>query len=444
MRPLGLLLIALTLALPAFGFAQLAAQHDPVALFSQYLGSAALIVMAISQILATRVWGLETIFGGMDRIYVLHKWLGIGAMALIVLHDTIDAEMDGLGRETAVTEIAETLGEFSLYGLLVLVTLSIATFVPYHLWKYTHKAMGAFFTAGALHYAFILKPFPINEPLGLYILAFCGLGVLAYVYTLLPTGLFNGWRRYRVISVEPTGGAIAVSLEPVGRGFRHQAGQFAFVRFEVPGLTEIHPFTISKAPASDRTLRFTIKDLGDYTRDLAHTLHPGAEASVSGPFGHFRLHRKPGLQVWIASGVGITPFMAWAEALDTGSGPVHLFYSVRRRDAAPHLAELETLASAKPNLRLHLVETSTQGRLTMAQVAAIVGDDRRQARVSFCGPREMREALRQQLASAGFATNSFHYEEFEIRGGIGLRKLSTWLAGRMSSRQGTAASDAST
>jgi len=40
---------------------------------SQYFGSAALIVMAISQLLATRFRVLEVIFGGLDRIYVLHK-----------------------------------------------------------------------------------------------------------------------------------------------------------------------------------------------------------------------------------------------------------------------------------------------------------------------------------------------------------------------------------
>ena len=51
--------------------------------------------MGINQFLATRVPGLELVFGPLDRIYVLHKWLGIIAMVGLGLHDIIDADMDG-------------------------------------------------------------------------------------------------------------------------------------------------------------------------------------------------------------------------------------------------------------------------------------------------------------------------------------------------------------
>jgi hypothetical protein len=48
MRPLGLLLVAAALTVPIPWFAAPAGQHDPIALLSQYFGSAALIVMAMS------------------------------------------------------------------------------------------------------------------------------------------------------------------------------------------------------------------------------------------------------------------------------------------------------------------------------------------------------------------------------------------------------------
>ncbi|MGI9425292.1 MAG: ferredoxin reductase family protein [Hyphomicrobiaceae bacterium] len=430
MRALGLLIVAAAMLMPGVWFADIAARHDSIAAFSQYLGCTALIAMSFCQIFATRIKGLESVFGGMDRIYVLHKWLGIVAMVLIVLHDTIDAQMDGLGRETVVTEIAETLGEFSLYGLLILATLSIATFVPYHLWKYTHKAMGGFFACATLHYLFIQKPFAVGDPLGIYISVFCLVGVLAYAYTLLPVSEFRNWRRYVVAEVKETGGALAIVLKPVGSGFAHRPGQFAFLKFGVPGHREVHPFTISKAQTSDRALRFTIKRLGDFTDGLAEVIEPGATAKVSGPFGHFRYSERGLEQVWIASGVGITPFVAWAQALPETAGHVHLFYSVRRRDAAPHLNELEAIAGGKPNLTLHLVETAVEGRLSGARIADVVTSDRRKVAVAFCGPKPMRESFRQQLKAAGFAAGNFQYEEFEIRSGIGLRKFAAWVLSR--------------
>lgn len=431
MRSIGLLIIALAFAIPLIWFTGLAQRHDTVALVSQYFGVCALIAMGLSQIMATRFTGLEAIFGGMDRIYVLHKWLGIGAMALVLLHDTIDAEMNGLGRETGLTELAETLGEISLYGLLILVVISVTTFVPYHLWKYTHKLMGGFFAASAFHFAFIQKPFGNTDPLGLYVLAFCIVGIIAYVYTLLPIGLIKGWRRYTASSVMHNGDAITVTLAPDGRGHRHRAGQFAFLRFEAPAAREIHPFTISMAPDDDRSLRFSIKPLGDYTGALGDTLDEGVRATVSRPFGHFHLRRAPGAQIWIASGVGITPFVAWAQALDATGSDIHLFYTYRDRESAPHLAELTDLATRKPNLHLHLVETSTAGRLTPERVVKDAAVDLASATVAFCGPKDMRETFRRSLVASGLPARRFRYEEFEIRSGIGLRRLAASIAANM-------------
>lgn len=429
MRILGLTLIVIAFVIPAYWFADLAQRYDATAVFSQYLGACALIAMSFSQLFATRLAGLEAIFGGMDRIYVLHKWLAIIAVACVLLHDTIDADIDGLGRETWLTDTAETLGEISLYSLLVLATVSVATFVPYHLWKATHKFMGAVFAAGALHFMFILKPFANGDVLGLYILAYCGVGVLAYLYTLLPIGALKGWRSYVVSAVEPTGDGIAVTLKPDGRGMRHRAGQFAFVSFDLPGLREVHPFTISKAPDDDATVRFTIKGLGDYTQALAADIGIGVTARVSRPFGHFHCDNTRD-QVWIASGIGITPFVAWAKSVGDVKGDVHLFYCVRSRALASHLRELETLAVRHANFHVHLMESQTMGRLTPNAVAAHITASRSNVGVAFCGPKAMREAFRHGLAAHGFSPRHFRYEEFEIRSGLGLRKLAAWLSRR--------------
>ena len=152
MNPVGVFLIVATTLFPAYQLFALPNVADQIALFSRYLGLAALILMAWGQILAMRLPGTEFVFGGMDRIYVMHKWAGIVAMAAVLLHDTIDAEIRGLGPETALNELAETLGELSLYGLLILVVISVATFIPYHLWKWTHKGMGALFAAATFHF----------------------------------------------------------------------------------------------------------------------------------------------------------------------------------------------------------------------------------------------------------------------------------------------------
>ena len=361
MNPLGLLLIVATALFPAYQLFVLPNVTDRVALFSQYLGLAALILMAWGQILSTRLRGIETIFGGLDRVYVLHKWAGIVAMSALLLHDTIDADMRGLGRETALNELAETLGEISLYGLLILVVISVATFIPYHLWKWTHKAMGGMFAAGVFHFVFIMKPFAMSDPAGLYTGLFCVAGLAAYVWMLLPETIRPSYG-YQIVGVQKTGDALAITLSPTKKSLRAKPGQFGVLRFTGAGKQEPHPFSFSKID-DDGALRVTIKALGDFTDSLSKVVEIGQDVRVQGPFGRFR-HSGKTQEIWVAGGIGITPFLAWAHALEDGARHADLFYCVKSRDQAPHLAELEALADAKPNLKLHVIASNEGERLS--------------------------------------------------------------------------------
>ena len=177
-------------------------------------------------------------------------------MAAILLHDTIDAEMTGLGRDTL---LVETAGEIALYGLLILVVITVATFIPYRLWRWTHRLMGVIFAFGAFHYLFVLKSFSVGDPLGLYVAAFCVLGLAAFAWRQLPARMRPS-RHYAVAGLESAGGALAISMTPAGRPLRYRPGQFAFVSFDGG---EPHPFTISKAPGEDGSLRMTVASRGD-------------------------------------------------------------------------------------------------------------------------------------------------------------------------------------
>ncbi len=427
MRPLGLALIALAVLIPVYWFVPIASERDPVALFSQYLGSAALILMGINQFVATRAPGLEIVFGPLDRMYVLHKWLGVIALVAMGLHDIIDAEMSGL-RGGAFSGIAEDIGEISLYGLMILILASVITFIPYHLWKWSHRIIGVFFFLGAFHFFFIAKPFSNLDPLGLYISAFCILGILSYVWMSIVRPMAPRGHRYEVDLVRRVGGLTELVLVPKGRGMRHKSGQFAFLSIDGGGLGEEHPFTLSGAPTDDRVLRFSIKDLGDYTDRLQRMVQPGMDAIVSGPFGHFSMPRGRDPQVWIGAGVGITPFLAFAESLKgRETGPVKLYYCVRERDDIPYAVELERLAEEVDTLELIIVNSAEGIRLTADRIVSDLGGDVANADVFFCGPVPMRKALKSGLVLKGLKASRFHFEEFEMRTGIGLQALAAWL-----------------
>src|SRR5690606_4110093 len=54
--------------------------------FVQLTGILALAAMSIAIVLALRPTRLEPHLGGLDKMYRLHKWLGIAALAVATLH----------------------------------------------------------------------------------------------------------------------------------------------------------------------------------------------------------------------------------------------------------------------------------------------------------------------------------------------------------------------
>jgi predicted ferric reductase len=98
----------------------------------------------------------------------------------------------------------------------------------------------------------------------------------------------------------------------VGKRFGYAPGQFQLIRFHgrLTGGAE-HPFTIASSPARQAGISLTIKESGDFTKDIG-LVRPGDFATVHGPFGRFShtFHRDEQDLVFVAAGVGITPHIS--------------------------------------------------------------------------------------------------------------------------------------
>lgn len=150
---------------------------------------------------------------------------------------------------------------------------------------------------------------------------------------------------YQVSSVREVGqGFTEICLVPLGRPAAFAPGQFAMLFLEGKEGWHRHPFTISSSP-QDKVLRFAVKALGDGTSELADIVRPGVPAVIGGPFGRFSHDKGTSTQVWIAGGIGVTPFLSWLRALDAHPlrGRADFFYATASAD--PHYAqEVQALA----------------------------------------------------------------------------------------------------
>ena len=110
-------------------------------------------------------------------------------------------------------------------------------------------------------------------------------------------------------------------------------------------------FTISSAPDDDDLAITTRLRDSAFKRSLVN-MPLGGEIQIEGPYGDFLLHHnldRPA--VFLAGGIGITPFhsMVRQNALKRGLRRILLFYSNRRPEDAPFLAEFRDIARSNPN-----------------------------------------------------------------------------------------------
>jgi predicted ferric reductase len=158
-----------------------------------------------------------------------------------------------------------------------------------------------------------------------------------------------------------------------------------------------------------------VKNLGDYTARLPDTLKPGQRATVEGPYGCFRFGSDRSRQVWVAGGIGITPFMARMEELAHRSqmeNAVDLFYSTKQPDEA-FIGPLRQLAEAS-GVRLRLIVAGRDGLLDAEKLCAEV-PEWKDASLWFCGPAGFGHVLRRGLEARGFDGAHFHQELFDMR-----------------------------
>ena len=405
--------------------------------FLQYSGIIAISVMSIAMLLAVRPVALESALGGLDKMYRLHKWLGISALVVSASHwlmvkgpkwavgwGWLERRVrgprpplpDGLIHSFFAMQrgLAGSVGEWAFYGAAVLMLIALIQWFPYKAFVKTHTVLAATYLALAFHSVVLIKWDYWSTPIGVWV------GLLTLGGSASAIWILSGHRkRHRKVSGTVVGVEHFAALHTVSIDIAlnqpwpgHRAGQFAFVTLHAE--EGAHPYTISSAWHHNDRIRFTIKSLGDYTRTLHHSTQVGDIVKVEGPYGRFTFEGARKRQIWIGGGIGITPFMARMQALAHAPDdrPVDLFHSTAVYDA--QVIDTLTSDAKDAGVNLHVLWNERDGRLDAHKIVQKV-PQWRDADVWFCGPAGFGQALRNQLVAMGLDARHFHQELFEMR-----------------------------
>ncbi len=390
----------------------------------QLTGVISILAMSGCLILAVRPRMLETPLDGLDKMYRLHKWLGIIALSGSILHwstKQFPKWLVALGlfdgkrpprpplpevltfKDWLVTQrhLADEIGEYAFYVAVVLLVAALVKRIPYRWFAKLHILIVPVYLALVWH-TIVLANFAYwTQPLGWLLAAALLSGSVCALMALFKR--IGNPQDATVSALSQNGRLLSLSLHaPKWQG--HRAGQFLFLRAH----GESHPFTIaSDWVPDDRKLTLVIKDLGDYTHRLPQRLNVGDTVQIDGAYGRFDFSDGQA-QIWVSNGIGFTPFLARLNELarQPATQPIDWFHA--DRDLSAEMIDHWKALARKANVNFHPVPSETQG-LTALHIEQTVQDSANRS-LWLCGSRSFTRSM-----SGALKTRSEHLELFEFR-----------------------------
>jgi predicted ferric reductase len=399
--------------------------EDPIIAIAKFNAFMAISSLSLNFILAAKFKLFERLFQGLDRMYRVHKAIGRCSLLFILLHPLF-LIISNLSETDVVLSYILPLGPLEIsagvvavYIFLVLISLTVALRIPYHWWHNSHKVLGFVLVLAVLHAVLAgsdISRFPV---LKYWVIILGSSGFAAWVYMLLVFKFVV--KKFEVVieDVEHVKDITDIYFKkPLG--FTFQPGQYILIRFpRFEGYKELFPFSVSNDP-SQVQVRISIKKSGDYTGEKVPLLKKGDKAIVMGPYGMFgeRYLKHERDMIWIAGGIGITPFLSMAkhESLNPTDRKILLVWVIKNKAEAFHHGELISEAKRNQNFTYILWPSSVKGRISEHDIASLIDNDKElRSRLFFlCGPPKMMYGIAKGMHKQGIAYRHIIFEDFNM------------------------------
>ena len=322
--------------------------------FSMAIGFAATTMMGVTFALTARFRHATEPFG-IDIVYYIHRRIAWIALLFTVLHPVLIFAENPFLLKILNPEFMPRHIIAACASLLCLVLLMVSSAwrqrlgIEYDRWRALHAILAVLTLAFAvIHIQMVGYYVDASWKKWLWILIPASwIGFLLYRRLIKPFALMR--RPYRVVDVrQERGQCWTLVFEPEGHaGLQFLPGQFVWLSLRhTPFALREHPFSIASSAEDPARLEITIKELGDFTRQVG-SVRVGEPAYMEGPYGIFTIGRMPAPgYVFIAGGIGVAPFMGILRTMADRRDPrpVLLFYAAKSWDGLTfreELAELE-------------------------------------------------------------------------------------------------------
>ncbi|MEX1033112.1 MAG: ferric reductase-like transmembrane domain-containing protein [Cellvibrionaceae bacterium] len=408
--------------------------HSPTAVLGalgRLAGVAGLSFLLVAASLSSRVPGFDRAFGGLTKLWQTHHRLASVAFLLLLAHPLLLAFASGgdsgaavgvLFPATAYWEVWAGWG--ALLAMMIFLAPSFAFFgePKYQRWKFLHRLAGLAIVLALLHALPLARAIPHPWDYVIWLtLTVLALAAVTYRWLFSRSDLpgVGGRFPYRVTEVNKVANdVVEISAQAVDRHLQYRAGQFVYLtsydRSLSAGYGEEHPYTLSSSP-DESQLRITIKDLGDASRAM-QTIKSGSDLRVEGPYGaFFESEYDEDSELWIAGGIGITPFLGRARFLRETCSEVDvcLIYCVQDETRALFADQFREIAEQLPGFNFQLHYFYQQGPLNMDFIQTHCPNYTNRG-AYICGPLPLLGLARKLLIVGGVPLSRIQTEEFNL------------------------------
>jgi len=398
--------------------------------FSIALGFAGAAMMAVMFFLTARFKRASLPFG-IDLVYYFHRQISLVLLLFITAHPILlyaiyPGLLNDLHPSRLPTYLMTGIGSYIALLLLVISSLGRKQLrIHYDTWRVWHAALAVIALVLAIAHIVGVRNYLTTLTKQVLWVAITASWLLLLLYIRLIKPFFILRRPYCVEKISPErGDTWTLEIVPVGHsGIRFAPGQFAWLTlFHSPFALKEHPFSIASSAEHPEKICFSIKELGDFTRQIKQ-VRPGETAYLDAPYGSFTIdrHPAPGF-VFIAGGIGIAPIMGMLRTLADrrDSRPLLLFYAYNTLERLTFYEELEQL---RQTLRLRVVyvlfdpPTGWQGEkgfITAPMLKKYLPNNLADLQYFVCGPVPLIHLVEKGLHRHGVPLSHIHSELFDL------------------------------
>ncbi len=229
---------------------------------------------------------------------------------------------------------------------------------------------------------------------------------------------------HTIKQIEKNNDVVVLNIAPKkGEVFSFKPGQYVMLAlYDKKGeIWQKRPFSICSSPLNKDYFQLAIKVHGEFTQKIT-TLKEGDSVGVSGPNGFFTFNEaKMKEVVFLAGGIGITPFMSAIYYISEKNLPnkVTLLYSNKTKEDILFFEKLKSISQKHKNIKVIFTLTDNfpnsweyeKERIdkTMLKKYCFPFGEKY---FSLCGPLKFMESIASQLKEYGISEDHIKMERF--------------------------------